>query len=95
MAQRVSRQHRHIHNYLYDLNITTVMEAQAIPATKTSTKHDDKTCMHEFHDNLCFDAAIIRRLATKDCKTPRNYALNDDTGTPSSQNYKANSNQSV
>ena len=40
-------------------------------------------------------AAIIRRLATKDCKTPRNYALNDDTGTPSSQNYKANSNQSV
>ena len=39
--------------------------------------------------------AIIRRLATKDCKTPRNYALNDDTGTPSSQNYKANSNQSV
>ena len=40
-------------------------------------------------------AAIIRRLATKDRKTPRNYALNDDTGTPSSQNYKANSNQSV
>ena len=38
-------------------------------------------------------ARTIRRIATKACKTPCNYAPNDDTGTPSSQNYKAISNQ--
>ena len=37
--------------------------------------------------------AKIRRLATGTCKTQKQYAPNDDTGTPSSQNYKAISNR--